>query len=739
MRKEIFDQLEDRVRQEKRTVWSFDEYLQLVKKDPLKVLRNIFQLFHDMVVEYVGEGEDEYPGDPESIGFVKYDCSKIFIEGTDEPFFPDRLFANRFVRQTKSLRQGSRQNHLYAYLGPPGCGKSRFLNNLMGAFERYVNSEAGRSYELFWEIDESRYWKEVSGESKSQPRKLEVPCPNHDYPILLIPKSFRKEFLEQLLGDNGEDICEKIFEEKEYQWISKNEVCTICNSIFWELFEKCGSLNKVLEFVKVRPYKFNRRIGEGISIFNPGDRPPERSYFADKQLQTQLDRLFGFNKVQYLFSPLSRTNNGIYVLMDVKDHNKMRLLELHNVISEGVHKVGGVIEENINSLFFALMNPEDKAVLDEQKGAQSIHGRIQYNTITYVLEVQTEMKIYKSVFGEHIALRFLPHVLENFCRIIIASRMNAECPPLKEWIKDLTKYKRYCDKEGRLLRMELYSGVIPSWLSDEDRKNFSASARRKLITEAEREGLDPATGERRGFTGRDSIQLFAEFFTRYGSRANLINMANVSEYFKHGIGKEQRDKYIPQEFLASLENWYDYSVLNEVKEALYFYNKNQIVQDILHYLWAVNYDLGAKTRCSYTNKEIEVTIDFLKLIGGYICGRQLSDEEAKTLALNYQKKYVQFLSQDPSQDITQTEFYQDLLHAYTANLKEKALQPFLKNETFREAIKSFGTQEFEPFDERLKEHVRHMIKTLVERFGYTEEGAREVCLYVLDKRLTEKF
>ena len=47
-------------------------------------------------------------------------------------------------------------------------------------------------------------------------------------------------------------------------------------------------------------------------------------------------------------------------------------IELHNIISEGVHKVED-IEENVNSLFLALMNPEDR---ENITGTQSFSDRI---------------------------------------------------------------------------------------------------------------------------------------------------------------------------------------------------------------------------------------------------------------------------------------------------------------------------------------------------------------------------
>ena len=365
-------------KKEKKMILSFENFLEAARNEPQRVLRNIFQLFHDMVKNYVGKGKDEYPEDPESIGFIQYDCSKLLVEGADNPFFADRLFANRFIRQVENLKQSSQQNQIYIFEGPHGCGKSTFLNNLLKKFEEYSDTNKGQSFEIFWVIDENLFPNKNNEARINQHfQKVEVPCPSHDHPILLIPKNYRVKFLDQLLGQEMSEIKHKIFNEKEYEWLFRDEVCTICKSLFWALFDKLGSLEEVLKMVKVRSYKFDRRLGEGISIFNPGDKPMKEICLTDQQIQRKMDKIFGANLVKYVFSKHANTNNGVYVLMDIKSNNKERLLELHNVISEGVHKVNGIVEEQINSLFLALMNPEDKENIKEEK-AESFQERIQY-------------------------------------------------------------------------------------------------------------------------------------------------------------------------------------------------------------------------------------------------------------------------------------------------------------------------------------------------------------------------
>ena len=71
---------------------SFAQFMEYSGEKPHIVFRNIFQMFHDMVYRYVGDGYDEYPDDPESINYVYYDCSQLFEAGVDHPFFADRLF-----------------------------------------------------------------------------------------------------------------------------------------------------------------------------------------------------------------------------------------------------------------------------------------------------------------------------------------------------------------------------------------------------------------------------------------------------------------------------------------------------------------------------------------------------------------------------------------------------------------------------------------------------------------------
>ena len=758
---------------ERRSSIPFEAFLSELVADPSIVIRNVFQIFHDMMKAYVGEGIEEYPDDPESIHYVLYDCNKLFVEGSDYPFFADRLFANRLINLVEALKRGAQQNKIYIFKGPPGCGKSTFLNNLLMKFEEYANTNAGLRYETVWHFDRkilkgfqdfdthpllekliqllettsldqtkqpsdknsrnSLQGSEAYAAAHFAPRLLddiiEVPCPSHDNPILMIPKHHRRDFFDDLFENN--EFKWKLSTEKEYDWVFRDSPCTICSSLYEALLDRLQSSQKVFDMLYARPYRFNRRMGEGISVFNPGDKPLGQSVMSNPILQKHINSLLrDSNRVQYIYSRYAKTNNGIYALMDVKSHNTERLSELHNIISEGVHKVEDV-EENVNSLLLAVMNPEDEKNIQE---FQSFLDRVEYITVPYVMDLATEVEIYREIFGKHIDERFLPRVLHNFARVIISSRLNQKSEAMLEWIGDPNKYRLYCDENLQLLKMEIYTGYIPAWLNEEDHKNLTAKLRRKIIAESEKEG-------EHGVSGRDSIKIFNEFYSAYAKKEKLINMSDLCKFFTK-IHDSVKD-LIPKGFLDSLLRMYDYTILQEVKESLYYYNQEQISREIQNYLFAINFEIDAVETCTYTGEKLAITEEFLDGIEGRLLGTKTDSTQRKAFRKASQKEYTtKTLTQEIMVEglpITETKIFQSMHDRYVYNLKEKVLDPFLENENFRRAIKDYNNEDFKTYDRRIRDDVSYLVDNLCKKYRYAEQGAREVCIYVIDNDLAKKF
>jgi predicted Ser/Thr protein kinase len=740
---------------EQQPTLSFSEFIAELVTHPNRIVRSVYQVYSDMIRTYVSADVDEYPDDPESIHYLNYDCSRLFVEGSDRPFFADRLFANRLIAHVESLSFGAQQNKIYIFEGPHGSGKSTFLDNLLRKFEEYTNTPEGSRYEIVWRLKrdhlvggvhslntltEKLAWVLENDGKKDLAQEMrcacentaelssyfEVPCPSHDNPLLLIPKKARRRFFDDIL--ENEEFKWKLFTDKKYEWVFQDSPCTICTSLYQALLRKYNDPRKVLELAYARPYMINRRIGEGISVFSPGDKPLQQSVMRNEMVQRSLDTLFSdSNQVNYLYSRYAKTNNGIYALMDIKSHNTERLMELHNIISDGVHKVED-IEENVNSLLFALMNPEDKKIF---KDLQAFTDRIEYINVPYILDLKTEVEIYREIFGKHIEESFLPRVLHNFARVIIATRLNTKSDSMLEWIGNPEKYELYCDQNLQLLKMEIYTGFIPKWLQEEDLKNFTAKRRQKIIAESEKDGW-------KGLSGRDSIRMFNEFYSSYKQDDKLIDMSMLIKFFKK-FCKQDRN-ILPLGFLDSLLKMYNYSVLQEVKESLYYYNEEQISKDIQNYMFAVNFEPGTVEFCKYTGENIEITEEFFNRLEARFL---TNPKDAARFRADVQKSYTTTaLTQEMLRDnlpITKTTLYEKLHDRYEYNLKEKVLEPFLENENFRRAVKDFDEESFKTYDQKIRDDVTFLMKNLREKYRYTRQGAREICIYVIDNNLAKTF
>ena len=254
----------------------FSKFLDNTIKEPQVIFRNISQLFFDMMHHYIPKGVEEYPNDSESIGFLNYDFSKLFVNDSDEPFFADRLFSNKLINLVDGFKNGLQNNTILLFEGSTGSGKSCFLTNLLDKFEEFTKLPEGMVYETLWRLDIEKFGgflhlPQNQMERKGMPnmpfpeKYLDIPCPSHDHPILQIPKSSRRKFLEELIVDG--EFKEKLFGEKEYEWVFKNEACTVCSSIYHKLLEKLGNAHEVLEMLYPRKYQFSKRRGEGITIF----------------------------------------------------------------------------------------------------------------------------------------------------------------------------------------------------------------------------------------------------------------------------------------------------------------------------------------------------------------------------------------------------------------------------------------------------------------------------------------
>lgn len=722
-----------------------ERFLREVGTDPRRSLRNVFQLLHDMIHFYIPPGENEYPNDPNSINYIHYDTSDLFVKDTEVPFFADRLLANRLINVVDSLKRGVLKNKMLVFIGPPGSGKSTFLNIFLEKLEKYCGLDEGEMYETVWHLDTRKIGlptfmpmqePETSGlatrlamfthtadPNKQEDNELVIPCPSHDHPIVQIPVEYRREVLEEIIEDK--ELLDQVLNQKEFEWVLTKTPCPICSSIYKALCEKVTPA-EAFDMIYVRRYEFSRKLGEGISVYNPGDQM-EKKPLENPELQRWIDSIFkSSSAVSFTYSRLAKTNNGIFAIMDVKSNNVERIKNIHGIISDGIHKVG-TAEESINSLFMTLINPEDFDIISKEK---SFRDRVLNIPVPYIRDYTTEVEIYRNSYNDSVFESFMPRLLTTFAKIIVASRLNEKSEGVHEWISKPSKYEKMCDKNLLLLQMEVYCGSIPPWLREEDVKSMTRNVRRRIIQEGESQGV-------KGFSGRESIEMFNNFVMRYHKDDALITIEDVIEFFSI----EKYEDKLPKSFLKAIRNLYDYTTLQEVKESMFFYNEQQISAEIKNYLFAITIDEGSEAESPYTGEKIAISEDYFLEMEGRLLDPHATEEQCQALRNDQLRRFVastlhQIKAGTP---IEETEQYKELLARYNRSLKANVMAPFIKNENFRRAIKDYDTDTFKTYDKRIRSEVSLLFGNLETKFGYSRMGAKQICIYAVDNDLANLF
>ena len=498
---------------------SFDEYLDLVVKDPM-VTRNAYQRLYDMVLSY---GQEEVVEHREKVTRYKFFSDPI-SGGRDGVFGLDRPLM-RFVSVIKSAAMGyGTERRVLLLHGPVGSAKSTIARLLKKGLEVYSKTERGALYTFAWEIPD------MQGQDSVQP------CPMHEEPLKLIPFDMRDKAAAEINSRSKND----------YKVHIEGDLCPFCRYVFRSLLEKVGGdWTKLMKHIRVRRMSLSEKDRVGIGTFQPKDEKNQDSTELTGDINYRKIAEYGSDSDPRAFNfdgEFNVANRGIIEFIEVLKLDVAFLYDLLGASQEHKIKPKKFAQTDIDEVILGHTNEPEYKKLQSNEMMEAFRDRTVKIDIPYNCRIQDEIRIYERDFNkDKVKKHIAPHTIEIAAMWAILTRLDE---PKKAQLSLMQKLKLYAGK------------TLPGYTED----NIA-----ELKQEAPREGMN-------GISPRYIQDKLSNALVSNTSSTS-VNPFMVLNELETGLqhhslitNEEQRKRY--KELLAVVREEYEEIVKNEVQRAI---------------------------------------------------------------------------------------------------------------------------------------------------------------------------
>ncbi len=507
---------------------SFQQYVDLIREKP-EITRNAFQRLFDLITSY---GTEEYVEFKKKI--TSYNFFKDPIENGKDGVFGLDVHLMKLVNVLKAAAHGyGPEKRVILLHGPVGSSKSTIARLIKKGVEHYSHTDEGALYSFKWKIEDPSMAKHITG------GQTEFLSPMNDEPLKLIPKEFRKKFIEEM--NRGRKEGHRIAVE--------GDLCPPSQYIFDELLHHYnGDWTKVIDHVVVYRLMLSEKARIGIGTFQPKDEKNQDSTELTGDINYRKIAEYGSDSDPRAFNfdgEFNIANRGIIEFIEVLKLDVAFLYDLLGASQEHKVKPKKFPQTDIDEVIIGHTNEPEYRKLQNNEFMEALRDRTVKIDVPYITKWSEEVRIYKkdfnsrSIKGKHIA----PHTLEMASMWGVLTRLEI---PKKANLTLLQKLKLYNGK------------TLPGFTEDNVRE---------LRKEASREGME-------GISPRyiqDKISN-ALVNTREGNVACLNPFMVLNELdggLKHHslISSEEKRKHY-RELLAVVKQEYEDVVKSEVQRAI---------------------------------------------------------------------------------------------------------------------------------------------------------------------------
>ena len=581
----------------RREVYSFGEYLELVRQNPRLHFRSAAAYIRDCM-DYYGRYEVRR-GTSVTERFRLFDGE--FAEGLT-PLVGNEEIQKAFYDLLEARAAMDSPGRLILLHGPNGSAKTTFLRLLMAALEHYSGTEEGSVYRFNWIFPSDAILPKGIGFRASHPDSSRLDSYAHlegnqidailmdefrDHPLLLIPLESRRQVLEELAGDT--EIPE---------WLLKRDLHPRNRQIFDALMLSSGSgVREVLKYVQVERFRFSFRYRKGISVVEPKLAVDAhlRQVTADRSLSSLPPALQHLDLYRF-GGDLVDGNRGIIEFSDIFKRPPEAFRYLLTLLEDGRLSLDSV-QLHFDSVFCATANDRQLTVFTETPDFASFEGRTDFLQMPYLLDYRLEEKILGfTVTPEKLGRHVAPHILEAAALWAVMTRLvtpSAGDEQEDELLASLTVYDKallYAD------------GRVPHGLTPDQARRLLLLAGRMKHERLSQHIYEGGIGA--------SPRLLQSLVTRAAARGKFLGFAALQAEIRALYEDKEKHEFL--NYPAQERGFHD-------TDAIAAYMRS-------HWLMRIEEDLWAAAGLVLRENLLDRFSRYLQLVNHYIKGEKIKDE-----------------------------------------------------------------------------------------------------------------
>lgn len=710
------------------TLMSFDEYMQMFEKLPHKELRTSGIYLKEMF-DHFGRNEDG--------------SFKLFSrEHSMAPaVHGQRRVQKRIYNFLQNFVEEGFNNKFILLIGPNGSAKSSLIKKIMLATEDYSQTDEGSLYTFSWIFPIDQFTKGSVGLSGKMSEKQDtyaylddkdisaiINSELKDSPLLLIPLRTRQKMIEAAFKNDQVKL-----ESIKKSYLYTGDLSNRNRMIFDALLKSYkGDYQEVFKHIRVERLFINRRYSSGATTIEPQLHVDAhmQQITMDRRLASLPPSLQSLNLFS-LNGEVILANRGILEFSDLLKRPLDTFKYLLMTMESKTINLHGILTE-LDIFFIGSSNEVHFQAFKQHPDFNSFKGRFHFIKVPYLMNYKEEARIYEEQIS-HIkdVSTFEPHTLSALCLWGIMTRMRAS----NAQNFNITKLGQVVQNFNPLEKALYYADrTLPDNLDSETKQILRAHVR-DVFNEYDNDVIYEG---KFGISPRELKQIIYDL--AYASK----NVTFVDALEALRIISDKKDEYdflniVPQGayhdpfvFCDLIETHCLDQLDSEVRDSLGLVDDRSYEDYVAKYILSINALIkGEKVKNTVTGKSEVPDSYFISEFESNVFINESPDDFRSNLIA----RLGAFALDNPGKKIIYSDIYNDLVNLLQESFRneQKKVIDRIANNLMLYLVEK---RENKPsgVSPDLRDQIDSMIKNLVTKYHYSEDGAITSLQYLLKMR-----